>query len=124
MLDDALNDFGRRMGLPALAFSPEGLAELDVQELGRLHFERSHGSAVEELLIDLARDIPGYDDGTVGRALALCHYAQNMPFALTAGLHGDTMILLVRVPAGQTSAAVLENAVLLLIRSLKTIQGA
>ena len=124
MLDAALNDFGKRMGLPALAFSAEGLAALDVQDLGRLYFERSHGDAGEELLIYLARDIPGYDDGMVGRALALCHYRHNTPFALSAGLRGDTLLLLTRVPAKQASAAMLENATLQLIQSLKTVQGA
>ena len=124
MLDAALNDFGKRMGLPDLAFSPEGLAALDVHELGRLHFERCHGDAGEELLIYLAREIPGYDDGTVGRALALCHYRHNTAFSLSAGLRGDTLLLLTRIPSRQATAATLENAVMLLIQSLKTVQGA
>ena len=124
MLDGALNEFGKRMGLPARAFSPDGLAALDVQELGRLHFERSHGNEGEELLIYIARDLPGYDTGTVGRALALSHYRHNLAFPISAGLRGDTLLLLTRVPANRASAALLENAVIQLFRSLKTIQGA
>ena len=124
MLDAALNDFGKRMGLPTLAFSPEGLVALDVQDLGRLHFERSHGKAGEELLVYLARDIPGYDDGTVARALGLCHYGHGATFTIAAGLRGDTLLLLTRIPARQASAAVLENAVMRLIQALKTAQGA
>ena len=40
MLDHELNAFGMRMGLPGLAFSPQGLVALDVSGMGRLYFEK------------------------------------------------------------------------------------
>ena len=124
MLDNALNEFGKRMGLPALAFSPGGVAALDVRDLGRLHFERKNGGLDEELLVYLAWDIPGYDDKTVGRALAMAHYTHADPFIIYAGLRGDTLFLLTRMSARQVTAALLENTVMHLIRTMKTIQGA
>ena len=45
MLNHELNTFGLRMGLPGLAFSPQGLVALDVSGMGRLYFEKQqrHG---------------------------------------------------------------------------------
>ena len=45
MLEQELNEFGRRMGLPGLSFSPSGLAALDVERMGRLHLEKSGSRA-------------------------------------------------------------------------------
>ena len=41
MLEQELNEFGRRMGLPALTFNSDGLAALDVERMGRLHLEKN-----------------------------------------------------------------------------------
>ena len=45
MLDHELNAFGMRMGLPGLAFSPQGLVALDVSGMGRLYFEKQNAMA-------------------------------------------------------------------------------
>ena len=48
MLDHELNAFGMRMGLPGLAFSPQGLVALDVSGMGRLYFEKQQRHGREE----------------------------------------------------------------------------
>ena len=61
MLDHELNAFGMRMGLPGLAFSPQGLVALDVSGMGRLYFEKQQRHGQEELLVYLARPFPPHD---------------------------------------------------------------
>lgn len=124
MLNHELNAFGTRMGLPGLAFSPQGLVALDVSGMGRLHFERQSRHDEEELLLYLARPFPPHDLGLPERALALCHWRQAHVFPLTAGMKGDTLILLVRLPGRQVTAALLEEAVMELARIMDHLQGA
>ena len=109
MLDHELNAFGMRMGLPGLAFSPQGLVALDVSGMGRLYFEKQQRHGREELLVYLARPFPPHDSTLPERALALCHYRHAHAFSLTAGMKGDTLILLTRLPERQTTAALLES---------------
>ena len=91
MLDHELNAFGMRMGLPGLAFSPQGLVALDVSGMGRLYFEKQQRHGREELLVYLARPFPPHDS---------------------------------TLPERQTTAALLEEAVMELARVMNHLQGA
>ena len=124
MLDHELNAFGMRMGLPGLAFSPQGLVALDVSGMGRLYFEKQQRHGQEELLVYLARPFPPHDSTLPERALALCQYRHAHALSLTAGMKGDTLILLTRLPERQTTAALLEEAVMELARVMNHLQGA
>lgn len=124
MLDHELNAFGLRMGLPGLAFSPQGLVALDVSGMGRLYFEKQQRHGEEELLVYLARPFPPHDRTLPERALALCHYRHARAFSLTAGMKGDNLILLTRLPERQATAALLEEAVMELARVMNHLQGA
>ena len=124
MLNHELNTFGLRMGLPGLAFSPQGLVALDVSGMGRLYFEKQQRHGEEELLVYLARPFPPHDSTLPERALALCHYRHARAFSLTAGMQGDNLILLTRLPERQATAALLEEAVMELARVMNHLQGA
>lgn len=124
MLDHELNAFGMRMGLPGLAFSPQGLVALDVSDMGRLYFEKQQRHGEEELLVYLARPFPPHDSTLPERALVLCHYRHARAFSLTAGMKGDSLILLTRLPERQATAALLEEAVMELARVMNHLQGA
>ena len=124
MLDHELNAFGLRMGLPGLAFSPQGLVALDVSGMGRLYFEKQQRHGEEELLVYLARPFPPHDSTVPERALALCHYRHARVFSLTAGMKGDSLILLTRLPERQATAALLEEVVMELARVMNHLQGA
>ena len=119
MLDHELNAFGLRMGLPGLAFSPQGLVALDVSGMGRLYFEKQQRHGEEELLVYLARPFPPHDSTLPERALALCHYRHARVFSLTAGMKGDSLILLTRLPE-----RLLEEVVMELARVMNHLQGA
>ena len=109
MLEQELNEFGRRMGLPGLSFSPDGLAALDVERMGRLHLEKGGKPGAEELLVYLARPCPAHDP---------------RPFPLSAGVHGDQLIMLTRLPEREATAAGMEKAVLMLADVMnKAVQG-
>lgn len=45
MLEQEINEFGRRLGLPGLELSAEGLAALDIENVGKLTLERGEGDA-------------------------------------------------------------------------------
>ena len=122
MLDHELNELGRRMGLPGLAFSPQGLAALDVSGMGRLYFEKRQRHQVEELLLYLARPFPPHDSRLPERALAFCHYHHSHAFPLTAGIQDDTLILLIRLDQRQATAATLESAILTLAQAMNSLQ--
>ena len=124
MLDHELNAFGLRMGLPGLAFSPQGLVALDVSGMGRLYSEKQQRHGEEELLVYLARPFPPHDSTLPERALALCHYRHARVFSLTAGMKGDSLILLTRLPERQATAALLEEVVMELARVMNHLQGA
>ena len=114
MLEQELNEFGRRMGLPALTFNSDGLAALDGERMGRLHLEKNGKPGTEELLIYLALPCPAHDREVSERALALCHYRHPRPFPLSAGVHGEQLIMLTRLPEREATAANMEKAVLFL----------
>ena len=125
MLEQELNEFGRRKGLPGLSFSPSGLAALDVERMGRLHLEKSGKPGAEELLVYLARPCPAHDREAPERALALCHYRHPRPFPLSAGMHGDQLIMLTRLQEREVTAANLEKTALFLADAMNNvIQGA
>lgn len=124
MLDHELNAFGTRMGLPGLSFSPQGLAALDISGMGRLYFEKHQRHGEEEVLVYLARPFPPHDGALPERALALCHHRHARIFSLTAGMKGDSLILLTRLSERQATAPLLEEAVMELARVMNQLQGA
>ena len=125
MLEQELNEFGRRMGLPGLRFSPDGLAALDVERMGRLHLEKSGTPGAEELLVYLSRACPAHDREAPERALSLCHYRHPRPFPLSAGMHGEQLIMLTRLQERDVTAANLEKTVLFLADAMnQAMQGA
>jgi len=121
MLEQTLNEFGRRMGLPGLTLGAGGLAALDVQHMGRLHLERYDRGTETELLIYLARAVPAHDRDIAGRILELTHYRHPRSFALSAGIHNDQALVLIRLPERQVTVSNVEKAVLLLAESMDRI---
>ena len=51
MLDHELNELGKRMGLPGLSFSAQGMVALDVSGMGRLCLEKRQRRQTDELLV-------------------------------------------------------------------------
>ncbi|MDR3175519.1 MAG: type III secretion chaperone SycN [Desulfovibrio sp.] len=116
-LEHEIAQFGRRMGIADLAFSPEGMMALEVEGIGRVCFERGP----ESVLVYLARPAPPYDSDMPRRILAACHYGKAHPIPLSGGMHKGQAILLTRMPERNATAASLENAVNYLTRQMNGI---
>ena len=107
-MDYEIQEFGRRVGLANLAFSSEGLARLDIQDVGNFYLERSGDG--RELLVYLTARIPDYDAGRARRLLALCDYRNGFSLPVAAGIHAGQAILLIRLQEKSVTAAALENS--------------
>lgn len=123
MLEQELGEFGKRMGLPGLAFGPNGLAALDVERMGRLHLEKNVRAGATELLLYLACPCQPHDREAAERALERCHYRHADPFPLCASRHNDQVILLIRLPERDVTAAAIEKAALFLADVMRAITG-
>lgn len=118
MLDEAIRELGRRAGLEGLTFTADGVAALELEDLGRLHLERrdsGHGEEAEVLLY-LALDLPAHDTTDAAqRILELCHWRHAHPFPLAGGVHAGQAVLLTRLPERRATAAALEEALRFLV---------
>ena len=115
MIERELAEFGRRMGMPSLAFSAQGIAALDIENMGRLYLERNtENPLIPELLLYLVLPVPAYDRQAPRRILELCHYKHAHPMPLHGGMHAGQIVLLTRFPEQDVNAARIEMAALFL----------
>jgi type III secretion system chaperone SycN len=105
-VDDAIRDFGRGMGLEQLALPEAGALQLAFERRGTLNLQRGEGC----LLAFLSREYPFAPLALLRQALELCHYReQQRAWPVQAGLHGDTLVLLVRIPDPEVSLPAIER---------------
>jgi type III secretion system chaperone SycN len=113
VFENAVADFGRRLGIPDL--SPGGgadrgaVVDLHFESFGRLQLE-----AVERhVLVTLARPLPRHDDACPARLLAACHWRRNHAHDLHPGMAGEAgdrqMTLTARVPLEEFTAIMIEE---------------
>ncbi len=121
LLQSAVEEFGQRLGMPALAVENEGVTALDISGVGRLYLEISSKSGHEELLAYLTRPVPPHDRNVARRALDYCHYRHAWPLPLWAGMHKDNLVVLTRFSEREATGQALENAAIFLAESLNRI---
>lgn len=110
-VDHAVDDFGRGLGLPGLAFNNQGVASLEGADLGALFLERVDGG----LLVYLARELDRAEGELLARALELCHWRHNRWASVNAALRGDRVLVFsVLLPAPSVDLPTLQRAVSLL----------
>lgn len=107
MLEYEIESFGRRLGLESLKLSSEGLARLDIENVGSLYLERGKDG---ELLVYISSSLPDHDVEAVRRLLSLCDYRRALPMPLQAGAFSGRAVLLTRMDENTVTAAALENA--------------
>ena len=113
--EHVIAEFGRRMGLWALAVTGDRPAQLYIEGVGSLFIEE----VGEEILLYLAGDFPPHDREAPRRALALCRPDFARPFPVYAGLYKDnTLVFLTRFTTKTISLQDLERAVPVLARLL------
>ena len=110
MLEHEMEAFGRRLGLESLSFSPQGVARLDIANIGSFYLEKAEDNGRNEILAYLSAPLPEHDMGAVRRLLSLCDYRRNLPMPLSAGVFSGRALLLTRMEEHKVTAASLENA--------------
>lgn len=119
MLNDQLNDFGRRIGLPGLAMNDAGIAALAVSGVGELTLELApDGSPAQgDLLFALALEAhPGTDASLLlTRALERVHWRTAPAMNCAAALVRGRLVLALRFDAERVTGAELENGLRLLL---------
>ena len=118
-VEDTIRDFGRGMGVENLSFNNEGFLCLDIETLGSLFIERIE----EAVIVYLAREIPQHVTGILGKALALCHYREGLPFAVNAAFREENLLIFsVRLSENEVSLPVLERAVDLIMEQHRKVK--
>ncbi|MBQ7739040.1 MAG: CesT family type III secretion system chaperone [Desulfovibrionaceae bacterium] len=115
MINNAISQFGQRMGLPALALDEHGLAALDVDGVGRIHLEMNNAENHNEFLIYLSTPVPPHDTDLPKRALNLAHYKHGHPYNISTGLNNDNLIIIASLTESEVTVQNLENAVIFLM---------
>lgn len=112
MFEHILQEFAQRIGIAELSFSEQGVAQLDVQEVGMVFFERQRRGSAEELLVYLAKKYNTYDSAFPLKLLEFCSYEKAHVPPVYGSLAGDNCILGLRFQeGGLISGTELENAV-------------
>lgn len=110
MIDFELNEFGRRLGMPGLGLNESAVAGVTIEGVGLLTLERIETANSEsELLVSLARPIKSTEALRYGALLERLDWRRHPPFAFSAGLFRDNLILSTRLEESAVTAAMLEN---------------
>lgn len=106
-------DFGRSIGIDALAVDDSGAVNLRLGDDGLLCLQPME----EEFLVYMAREIPAHEEVYKLRALALCGPERQWPWPVQAGTRGaDRLLFLMRLPQHDVSLAAIEQAMDVLTR--------
>lgn len=109
-IDDAVEAFGRGMGLRHLSLPDTGALHLTFERRGTLFIELSG----DDLLLYLQRRYGHASSAVLARALDLCHWRHNRQMIVRAGLKDDALVLLIRIPGREVALDRLERAFALL----------
>lgn len=103
---ESVGDFGRHLGINGLQPGASGSVDLSIEQIGRLQLEREGDVA----LITLARAWPRHAARAARAALDLCHWRENHPWAIQAGVKGEEWLLFtVRLPLTQLDVPTLDR---------------
>ena len=116
-----LDDFAKRLGLPALAAGGSGAVELAIERVGRLGIE----SAGDRALVTLARPYPPHASHAAATALGLCHWRENHPWPIHAGAKGTEWLAFTAVvPLPEFDVPALEKLLPYLSNLLDAVERA
>lgn len=119
-LSRILDEFARRLGLASLPRGPGGAVEFTVERAGTVHIEPVRGGVG----VTLARRRPPHAEGAARAALALCHWRENHPWPIHAGMKGtEWLTLTAAIPAGEFAPPVLERALAVLSNLQDALEG-
>lgn len=113
MFETVLQEFAERIGLGTLSFSPQGVAAVEIGNIGTLCMEKQEGQdGKPELLVYLAKKYDAYDTDFSRKLLEFCSYDKGHDPVIYGSLAGGSCILGLRFSEERLYSAVqLENAV-------------
>ncbi len=82
LIEQSLADFGNQVGISNLGWNPSNLAVLQFERSGTLRFQ----SGMDAVQISLTRTYPFISVAQLRIAFELCHWQNNFPFPVRAGL--------------------------------------
>lgn len=115
MIEQAMADFAKRIGIAGLSFSDtgsgSGIVQLEIQNIGTVYFEKQLQDRAEELLVYMAQKFNTYDTQMPRKLLEFCSFDKGHIPPLYGSIAGDTCILGLRFQTERLSGADLENSV-------------
>jgi type III secretion system chaperone SycN len=119
--ENAVGEFGRRLGMRSLSVDGSGTVDLHFGDLGRLFLETAEAWA----LVTLERPLPEQGGGICARLLEACHWRRNHPWDIHPGMAGEgAMTLTARVPLMEFTAQVVEDLIDRLSAMLDSVENA
>ncbi|MBL9157788.1 MAG: CesT family type III secretion system chaperone [Verrucomicrobiales bacterium] len=117
LIDEAISEFGRSLGIPSLTLGESGRLALSFGDYGELFFEKRPGEHYGEeiLLVCLARDHGHQPEQAALRALEACHPLRMPREIVNVALALDgRLVLIIRLEEREVSLPSLESNLQLL----------
>lgn len=111
MIDEAMAEFAKRIGIAELSFSENGVIQLEIQNVGTLCFERLFQNNTEFLLVYMAKKFNSYDTEFPRKLLEFCSFDKGHIPPLYGSIAGDNCILGLRFSDERLTGADIENSV-------------
>lgn len=124
MIEQAIADFAKRIGIAELSFSDRGVIQLEIQNIGTLYFEKQFQDNADQLLVYMAKKFSSYDTDFPCKLLEFCSFDKGHIPPLYGGIAGDNCILGLRFADERLTGADLENSVYYLNDKFKALMQA
>lgn len=121
MIEQAIADFAKRIGIAELSFSESGVIQLEIQNIGTLYFEKQIQDNTEQLLVYMAKKFSSYDTQFPRKLLEFCSFDKGHIPPLYGSIAGDNCILGLRFSDDRLTGADLENSVYYLNDKFKAL---
>lgn len=121
LFTQTIHEFGRHLGMDSLAPAQGGCVDLAIENVGRFQIEKDD----DMVNLILARPRPQHSENTARTALALCHWRENHPWPIHAGLIGEeTLLFVARMPVTTMDVPTLDRALAYLSELLDRVEKA
>lgn len=124
MIEQAIADFAKRIGIAELLFSDSGVVQLEIQNIGTLYFEKQKQDNAEQLLVYMAKKFSTYDTQMARKVLEFCSFDKGHIPPLYGSIAGDNCILGLRFSDERLTGADIENSVYYLQDKFKVLMQA
>lgn len=124
MIEQAMADFAKRIGIAELSFSDSGVVQLEIQNIGTLYFEKQVEDNAEQLLVYIAKKFSSYDTQMPRKLLEFCSFDKGHIPPIYGSIVGDSCILGLRFSDERLTGADIENSIYYLNDKLKRLMQA